>query len=460
MANDIASWLAEVTVTGDRRAFLIVGPGAAHGDPVSFRTTIEAGGQQEYLDLFARLAATFGTRRPSNRSSHALPSGAHWHEPLLTRNISHRICYGYGDPCVLRVDEESAWYLVVTSNDAPDAFPILRSSDLHSWELASFGFPTGNKPAWAAQGPDVSDFWAPELHRIGNEYLLCFTARAQDGSLAVGLAKSALPTGPFATSAEPLLTGGVIDAHLHVDPAEGAMLLWKDDSNGTWPRLMAAMIEKEPRLATHLFSSEEDQRTARLSGALWSWGRTCGAMEQFFLLQPLIEAVTDRFDETRRRLAALETLEGRSVLEAMRTPIRAQRLGADHASLVGEPVVLITNDLPWEGHLIEGPWLTRHAGRFYLFYSGNDFTNHNYGIGVAVSESRWGPFAKAAQPLIRSDSDWIAPGHPSIAKGLTGNPQLFYHAYPPGEAGYKAFRALLTCGLRFGENGVTPVPVS
>ena len=52
--------------------------------------------------------------------------------PLLTENISPQILSGYGDPAVLKTDE--GYYLVATSNDAPDAFPILHSDDLDHWE--------------------------------------------------------------------------------------------------------------------------------------------------------------------------------------------------------------------------------------------------------------------------------------------------------------------------------------
>ena len=42
-------------------------------------------------------------------------------------------------------------------------------------------------------------------------------------------------------------------------------------------------------------------------------------------------------------------------------------------------------------------------------------------------------------------------GHASVAPGLDGQPQLFFHAFHPGTGGYNAFRALLTVGLKFGE---------
>ena len=90
-----------------------------------------------------------------------------------------------------------------------------------------------------------------------------------------------------------------------------------------------------------------------------------------------------------------------------------------------------------------------------MFYAGNDFTNPAYGIGVAVSDSLLGPYLKQPRPLLRSTTDWLAPGHASVAPGLDGLPQLFFHAFHPGTGGYNAFRALLTVGLAFSENEVS-----
>jgi len=60
-----------------------------------------------------------------------------------------------------------------------------------------------------------------------------------------------------------------------------------------------------------------------------------------------------------------------------------------------------------------------------------------------------------ATQLLKSNSLWWAPGHASVAPGMEGKPQLFFHAFFPGEAGYNAFRALLTVGLEFGRDEVT-----
>jgi hypothetical protein len=170
-------------------------------------------------------------------------------------------------------------------------------------------------------------------------------------------------------------------------------------------------------------------------------------MVRFFLMQPLIEAALANWTQVRKSLVDFHLAE--AILEAMTTPIRAQRLADDGRSLVGEGRIVLCNDLDWEGHLIEGPFVTRQLGRYWLFYAGNDFSTPSYGIGVAVADHVLGPYTKQGEPLLRSTREWLAPGHASVAPGREGKPQLFFHAFHPGTGGYNAFRALLSVGLKF-----------
>ena len=89
-----------------------------------------------------------------------------------------------------------------------------------------------------------------------------------------------------------------------------------------------------------------------------------------------------------------------------------------------------------------------------MFYAGNDFSTPAYGIGVAVADHPLGPYHKQGTPMLQSIREWTAPGHASVAPGLDGQPQLFFHAFHPGTGGYNAFRALLTVGLSFGPDRV------
>jgi len=441
-----------VTADGDRRVYELPG-----------------NEQQQYSDFFRDLSRDFGTRLPhvfAERAEHPVPD-IRW-QPLLTENVHPQILVGYGDPAVLRA--EGGWWLVATSNDAPDAFPILSSADLDHWQPEGFVFPAGREPAWAATGRSVADFWAPEMARVGSEYWTVFTARQRSDALAIGLARAPHPTGPWVDNGEPLITakpvntsgipnsavsGGVIDSHLFVDEDGTTYLFWKDDRNSMWPRPLAMLLRDQPQLIDQLFGNGQDRRTAGFAAAIVPWANLRRPMERFFLMQPFIEAALANWDRVRQALVDCG-LAG-TILEAMTTPVRAQGIAADGRSLVGEDTIVLANDLDWEGHLIEGPFVTRQEGRYWLFYAGNDFSTPAYGIGVAVADHPLGPYVKQGTPLLRSTTDWTAPGHASVALGRSGEPQLFFHAFHPGTGGYNAFRALLTVGLKFSRHRVDVV---
>ena len=421
---------------------------ASDGSRRSYR--IAGGEQADHTAFYHQVAEDFGTRRP-HVVEHVpdVQSDPRW-RPMLVDNLSSRILAGYGDPAVLKA--EDGYVLIATSNDAPDAFPILHSKDLAEWTLKGFAFPEGENPAWTLAGVKVGDFWAPEIARVGDQYWLTYTARNRDHSLSVGLAKSDSPFGPWDDLGQPLITGGAIDAHLFVAPDGTPTLFWKEDRNGLWPRPLAGLLGSRPELIDRMFESETDRRTAAFAAAIQPWANGRRPMERFFLMQPFISAALANWKGVQ---AVLREAGQAELLEAMRTPIFAQRLSPDGSSILGERVQVLENDLAWEGHLIEGPWVTLQQGRYWMFYSGNDFTNPAYGIGVAVADNLLGPYVKQAEPLLRSTGEWLAPGHASVAPGPDGLPQLFFHAFHPGTGGYNAFRALLTVGLNFENDRVS-----
>ena len=155
----------------------------------------------------------------------------------------------------------------------------------------------------------MADFWAPEMARVGDEYWLAFTARQASNALAIGLARSPSPTGPWIDNGAPLITGkpldttglgfeagqprmsgGVIDSHIFVDSNGDKYLFWKDDRNSIWPRPLAMLLRGHPELIDDLFAGEEDRRTAAFAAAIVQWANLQRPMVRFFLMQPLIEA--------------------------------------------------------------------------------------------------------------------------------------------------------------------------
>lgn len=109
-------------------------------------------------------------------------------------------------------------------------FALRTSPDLVHWTRAGSIFSTATRPSWAS-----TDFWAPEIHRVGDRWVAYFSARNRaDGSLALGAATAPNALGPYTDLGRPLLhdpTPGVIDAHYFEAPEGRRYLLYKIDGN-------------------------------------------------------------------------------------------------------------------------------------------------------------------------------------------------------------------------------------
>ncbi|MET0623168.1 MAG: family 43 glycosylhydrolase [Pyrinomonadaceae bacterium] len=457
-----------VRASGAAVSFDVSGADPSTGSAKTRRYALPDRGHQSYTEFFEELAGDFGSRTPGGgRKAPAPPDFRAPYRVLLAENLAPGMLYGYGDPAVLRIEARGggAWYyLVATSNDAPDSFPLIRSRDLLAWEFVGFVFPRGRKPVWAADGEFVGDYWAPELHEVGGEFRVYFVARdRRTRELCIGVAKSQSPEGPFEPAPRPILKGDVIDPHVFVEDDGTALLFWKKDNNGVWPARLCDLLVGRAALVADLLPRREDQVTASFLLTLWPWARGLAPMERFFVQHTFVEGVAETFADSHGRLRSLSAGRARGdafgeavrgVLRVMRTPVYARRLSPDGLSLKGPRTKVIENDQPWEGHLVEGVWVTKQAGKYHLLFAANDFATSRYGIGAAVADSPLGPYRKMEGPLLRSTPEWAGPGHPSIALDPEGRPRLFLHAYFPGRVGYKQFRALLATPLAFDERGV------
>ncbi|MDB5076961.1 MAG: glycoside hydrolase, family 43 [Chloroflexi bacterium] len=102
---------------------------------------------------------------------------------------------------------------------------------------------------------------------------------------------------------------------------------------------------------------------------------------------------------------------------------------------------LFTLSQPWEHgpsfSTVEGPFMVKHAGIYYLFYSGNDW-QHDYAMGYATAKSPLGPFTKYARnPILHGTDSVIGPGGGSIFQDTRGRWWLAYHAWEGGP-GYES----------------------
>lgn len=115
------------------------------------------------------------------------------------------------------------------------------------------------------------------------------------------------------------------------------------------------------------------------------------------------------------------------------TQILARELDATGLATVGSTKPLgVSNDQPWEGHVIEAPTMFKHDGAYYLFYSANAYDKAAYAVGYARCDGPLGPCRDAsAKPLLKTParlSGWFGPGHQSLLQ-LKGRTVMAYHAW-------------------------------
>jgi beta-xylosidase len=113
-----------------------------------------------------------------------------------------------------------------------------------------------------------------------------------------------------------------------------------------------------------------------------------------------------------------------------------QRLSPDAGSLRGAPVALLGNTLSWQGNLIEAPEMVYHGGRYFLFYSANDYGSDRYAVGYAGCQGPTGPCSdKSERPLLSSDAVAAGPGHCFVLDLPDGSSVMFFHAWQPDAIG-------------------------
>ncbi len=131
------------------------------------------------------------------------------------------------DPSVIRVGGEHL--AVTTTDDWAPIFRVVRSSNLRDWRLSGAVFTV--RPRWAR-----SDFWAPELARVGGRYAVFYSAlprRRRGNWMCLGVATAVSPAGPWRDAGRPLRCSryGSIDPHPVRDERGRLHLLFKEDGN-------------------------------------------------------------------------------------------------------------------------------------------------------------------------------------------------------------------------------------
>ena len=122
-------------------------------------------------------------------------------------------------------------------------------------------------------------------------------------------------------------------------------------------------------------------------------------------------------------------------------PIKVQELAPDRISFAPGSAA---RDLVWPSRvkdafpvLVEGAWVVRRGGWYFLFYSGDNCCGPkaNYAVMVARSRSATGPFQTLEQAtgkrhgiILEKNALWHAPGHNAVVTDAAGQDWMVYHA--------------------------------
>lgn len=139
------------------------------------------------------------------------------------------------------------------------------------------------------------------------------------------------------------------------------------------------------------------------------------------------------FDDGGGRLYLLWKNDGNCC--GLPTFLYGQQLSKDGLRPVGRRARLVRNDAAWEGNLVEAPTLWKEGGRYYLFYSANDFASESYAVGYANCRTPLGPCEDAAEnPILATRCTAAGPGHQTLIRD-DDETWLVYHAWPPDAIG-------------------------
>ncbi|RYG31326.1 glycoside hydrolase [bacterium] len=266
----------------------------------------------------------------------------------------------FADPFAFRA--EGVWWAVGTgSSDADGVCPMLMSEDFVNW-----------RPMGHALIPTPSlgtDYWAPEIIRIGDRYRMFYSVGRGDNGHQLRVAESVRPEGPYRDLGEPVLDPAscyfAIDAHVYTDP-EGA----------NW-----------------LFYARDFLDGQRPGTAL--------------VVAPLLDGrrVEDDFHVVARANADWQLYE------------------ADRPMYEGR----------YDWHTLEGPSVVRHENELYCLYSGGNWTNETYGVDYVTADrpdGDWRADVVAAPRILKTQPGRLrGPGHNSVVQGPDSAMYIVYHAW-------------------------------
>lgn len=252
------------------------------------------------LALAAPAAAQLPPLLGGGQGTPEAPSGPRYANPVLPGD--------YPDPSVAR-DGRDYW-MVATSGGWHPPFTMLASRDLVNWAVA--GSVLRRAPAWT-QG----DFWAPEIVKRANGFLVYYAVHNRRRQFCIGVAEAARPT-QFFRDRGPVVCSdvGAIDPLPVLDEADRPYLVWKEDGNSRGeptPIVAAPLTEDGLRLAgptRELFRNDQPWEGSVIEGP--ALGRRDGKLYAFYSARTCCGPWCDYVTGVARAPALLGPWEKRS----------------------------------------------------------------------------------------------------------------------------------------------------
>ncbi len=108
------------------------------------------------------------------------------------------------------------------------------------------------------------------------------------------------------------------------------------------------------------------------------------------------------------------------------------------------------------GKVAEGPCMLKHNGKYYLTYSCNGYTSHNYAVGYAVSDSPLTGFERYENNPILSKmphANVYGPGHHTFMTSAGGELFIVYHKHNSETVIHSRLICIDRCKFEKQENG-------
>jgi arabinan endo-1,5-alpha-L-arabinosidase len=154
---------------------------------------------KRFLFLVPSALALLTTATPACTGSESAHPPATYRNPVFAHDAP--------DPSIIRASD-GYFYVYTTQSIYPAGvlnLPILQSPDLVHWKLVGQVF--DQIPRWVVGGPG-GDMWAPHAVGFGGRYYVYYAGREYGtGQMAIGVATSDSPTGPFHDLGKPLISG-------------------------------------------------------------------------------------------------------------------------------------------------------------------------------------------------------------------------------------------------------------